>query len=58
MGLNIAQKLAQKMNGNLIIWESKLNEGTTFLLTIDKEKVTETEVKPNRIKEELAFNQN
>ncbi|MFK7771350.1 MAG: ATP-binding protein [Saprospiraceae bacterium] len=58
MGLNIAQKLTQKMNGNLIIWESKLNEGTTFLLTIDKEQVAETKVKKNRINEKLAFNQN
>ncbi len=58
MGLNIAQKLAQKMKGNLIIWESKLNEGTTFLLTIDKEQVSEAEVKTKQIKEKLAFNQN
>ena len=55
MGLNIAQKLAQKMNGNLIIWESKLNEGTTFLLTIEKE--ISTKVKPERSSLNLAFNQ-
>ncbi len=58
MGLNIAQKLAQKMNGNLIIWESKLKEGTTFLLTIDKVQATEAEVKLKRFNEKLAFNQN
>lgn len=58
MGLNIAQKLAQKMNGNLIIWESKLNEGTTFLLTIDKEQMTETEIQQKRVSEKLIFNQN
>ncbi|MFK8005285.1 MAG: ATP-binding protein [Saprospiraceae bacterium] len=58
MGLNIAQKLAQKMNGNLIIWESKLNEGTTFLLTIEKEQVVKTKVQKKRINTKIAFNQN
>ena len=56
MGLNIAQKLVQKMNGNLIIWDSELGKGTTFLLTIDKEH--SSEVKPENIHQRLAFNQN
>ena len=58
MGLNIAQKLAQKMNGNLIIWESKISEGTTFLLTIDKEISTQTQLQSETIKNTIAFNQN
>lgn len=56
MGLNIAQKLSQKMNGNLIIWESKLNEGTTFLLTIDKDPTNE--IKLDKVDQKLAFYQN
>lgn len=58
MGLNIAQKLAQKMKGNLIIWESKLNEGTTFLLTIDKEEVSESKTQMKVVDDKLTFTQN
>ncbi len=56
MGLNIAQKLAQKMNGDLIIRESKLNEGTTFLLTLNKENIDD--MKFEKVNQKLIFHQN